>query len=118
MDIPSVPSPGIFNLPSIGTPLHQPEEDLMLPQTMSSSQMNNSNNLSSNNNSSNNSGMGSNHLFMNPHVLMQPQTPVSPVGILGRKMFSNNFSMFFYLSESYEPCCGNGRSLVGDAATT
>lgn len=93
-----LPSPGLFpNIPSIGTPLHQPEEDLILPSaqqaqhalgnsstnSQATSGVGTSNSLSLGGPSSGvissySSGLSS----MTPHSLMAPQTPVCVLSFL------------------------------------
>jgi len=73
-----LPSPG-FNIPSIGTPLHQPEEDMILPMAMQQQHNLANNSHTSSNISSLPVGLGglsySGGLGMTPHTMMQPQTP-------------------------------------------
>jgi hypothetical protein len=85
-----LPSPGIFSIPSIGTPHHHHEEDLILPSALQQQhQIANSGNASqvpvtmggniglggSSGVISYSSGLGLNS-GMTPHSLMAPQTPV------------------------------------------
>lgn len=101
-----MPSPSTFSIPSIGTPLHQLEEDQMiLPEALQQQQHNRQSSSSSM------GGMGGSVMggmggslpslggpssmmtphkmptyapsaagFQTPHSMMQPQTPVSTVG--------------------------------------
>jgi len=83
-----LPSPGIFNIPSIGTPHHQPDDDLILPSAQQQQHaIANSGNSSqvpitmgvmglgaSSSVISYSSGLASG---MTPQSLMAPQTPVS-----------------------------------------
>jgi hypothetical protein len=83
-----LPSPG-FNIPSIGTPLHQPEEDLILPQAHHQQHLGIGGPHHGGMGHSMSMGLGlggssvitsySGGLSMTPHSLMQPQTPVSSV---------------------------------------
>ena len=89
-----LPSPG-FNIPSIGTPLHQPEEDLILPQAHHQQNIGIG--------GSHHGGLGHNSMSMGmgmglggssvitsystglssmtPHSMMLPQTPVRKFSI-------------------------------------
>lgn len=80
-----LPSPGIFNIPSIGTPLHQPDEDLILPSAQQQQHaIGNSGHSQTPITTSGNMGLGSSsvisysgiHSLGGPHSLMAPQTPV------------------------------------------
>ncbi|OXA59262.1 TATA-box-binding protein [Folsomia candida] len=78
-----LPSPGIFNIPSIGTPLHQPEEDLILPSAQQ--QQHAIGNSGHSQTPVTPMGLGGSssvisyssglHSLGGPHSLMQPQTP-------------------------------------------
>jgi len=75
-----LPSPG-FSIPSIGTPLHQPEEDQMIlpraQQQQQQQQQTSSNALPVLLVTPQKTQYVSNAGFQTPHSLMQPQTPVS-----------------------------------------
>lgn len=82
-----LPSPG-FNIPSIGTPLHQPEEDLILPSAQQAQHAlgNSSSNSQATSGLGSSSGLGGSGVIssyssglssLTPHSLMAPQTPVN-----------------------------------------
>ncbi|ODN02346.1 TATA-box-binding protein [Orchesella cincta] len=83
-----LPSPGFPNIPSIGTPLHQPEEDLILPSAQQAQHAlaNSSSNSQATSGIGSVGGMGglgsgvissysSGLASLTPHSLMAPQTP-------------------------------------------
>lgn len=83
-----LPSPGFPNIPSIGTPLHQPEEDLILPSAQQA-QHALGNSSSNSQATSSMGGFGGSGVIssytasgLTPHSMMAPQTPVSKLKLL------------------------------------
>ncbi len=91
-----LPSPGIFNIPSIGTPLHQPEEDLILPSAQQQQHAignigHSQTPITQTSGTSVISYSSGIHSLGGPHSLMQPQTPVTN-------------SLYFNLTYSWMTC--------------
>lgn len=103
-----LPSPGFPNIPSIGpigTPLHQPEEDLILPAAQQAQHALGNSISNSQATSGIGSGLGGSGVIssysssglgssLTPHHLMAPQTPVSVINLIFLiplfSLFSNN----------------------------
>jgi len=74
-----LPSPG-FSIPSIGTPVHQPEEDqqiMQMPQLQPQSLTMSTSSLPSQQQSMNKMYQTNNMGYATPHSMMHSQTPVT-----------------------------------------